>query len=246
VRFTNRSENYTGSSWNFGDGVTSTATNPTHIYRTIGNYTVTLTVRGPGGEGSASRVITVTWPPGVLYQDDFNDPSSGWPVEDWRAYDNGEYSIFIEKARDWDGSTIPGGKFFDAFCVEIEARKVGRPVGAYGILFGFKDPDNTYSFTVSTNGWYLVDRLTEGSWFERARWRESSAIREGASSNRLMMLVDKDHNMKFYINGQLVKTILLEVTYKGGEIGIYAWAFDAGFRANFDYIKVSEPSRCPR
>ncbi len=48
--------------WNFGDGNTSTTTNPitTHVYSTFGNYTVTLTVSDSDGKtDSASRVITV-------------------------------------------------------------------------------------------------------------------------------------------------------------------------------------------
>lgn len=35
--------------WTFGDGVTSTAVNPTHTYSVPGNYSVTLTVLGPCG-----------------------------------------------------------------------------------------------------------------------------------------------------------------------------------------------------
>ncbi|MET0418671.1 MAG: PQQ-dependent sugar dehydrogenase, partial [Actinoplanes sp.] len=42
-------------SWNFGDGTTSTAANPTKTYSTNGTYSATLTVRDPqGATGSAS------------------------------------------------------------------------------------------------------------------------------------------------------------------------------------------------
>jgi cytochrome c len=45
-------------SWNFGDGTTSTAANPSHTY-TAGNYTAMLTVRNSaGGTGTASLSIT--------------------------------------------------------------------------------------------------------------------------------------------------------------------------------------------
>jgi hypothetical protein len=43
VSFTNLSSNYETVLWDFGDGQTSTAENPTHIYAVNGNYTVTLT-----------------------------------------------------------------------------------------------------------------------------------------------------------------------------------------------------------
>ncbi|MFI6633016.1 PQQ-dependent sugar dehydrogenase [Nonomuraea fuscirosea] len=46
--------------WNFGDGTTSTAANPTKTYSANGSYTATLTVRDPQGlTGTASVTVTV-------------------------------------------------------------------------------------------------------------------------------------------------------------------------------------------
>jgi hypothetical protein len=50
----------TGHLWDFGDGQTSTGQNPTHTYTTPGRYTITLTVTGPGGSSTASRLVIVT------------------------------------------------------------------------------------------------------------------------------------------------------------------------------------------
>jgi PKD repeat protein len=51
VQFTDTSSGgqVTSRSWNFGDGQTSTLTNPTHLYTAGGAFTATLTVSGPGG-----------------------------------------------------------------------------------------------------------------------------------------------------------------------------------------------------
>lgn len=47
-------------SWNFGDGATSSQTNPSYTYNTAGNYTATLTVTDNNGAQSSSSVaITV-------------------------------------------------------------------------------------------------------------------------------------------------------------------------------------------
>ncbi|MFF8970730.1 PQQ-dependent sugar dehydrogenase [Streptomyces sp. NPDC014995] len=47
-------------SWDFGDGTTSTAANPTHRYRKNGTYTATVTAKDPSGRtGSASVQIVV-------------------------------------------------------------------------------------------------------------------------------------------------------------------------------------------
>ncbi len=50
--------------WNFGDGTTSTAQNPSHTYSTAGTYTVTLEVGNSSGVDTVtySNVITVTAP----------------------------------------------------------------------------------------------------------------------------------------------------------------------------------------
>ena len=50
----------TGWSWNFGDGsVVSTSRNPTHLFASLGTYTVTLTATNASGSTSTTRTITV-------------------------------------------------------------------------------------------------------------------------------------------------------------------------------------------
>ncbi|MEX2184639.1 MAG: PKD domain-containing protein [Chloroflexota bacterium] len=53
--------------WTFGDGGTSTDTNPSRTYAAAGTYAVTLTVTDDdGATGSVSRDVTVTAPPPAL------------------------------------------------------------------------------------------------------------------------------------------------------------------------------------
>jgi PKD repeat protein len=64
VNFTDRSTDngsITARSWSFGDGGTSTATNPTHTYAAAGAYNVTLTVTDNEGKtGSISKAVGVS------------------------------------------------------------------------------------------------------------------------------------------------------------------------------------------
>ncbi|WP_420643728.1 PKD domain-containing protein [Candidatus Leptofilum sp.] len=55
VNFTNYSLNATETLWDFGDGSTSTALNPSHLYLQAGVYTVTLTASNAGGSDVLSR-----------------------------------------------------------------------------------------------------------------------------------------------------------------------------------------------
>jgi PKD repeat protein len=61
VDFTNLSTGaYSTSVWTFGDGGSSTSTDPTYTYTTAGVYTVTLTVNGPGGTDTLTRTSYIT------------------------------------------------------------------------------------------------------------------------------------------------------------------------------------------
>jgi PKD repeat protein len=63
VVFVNTSTgDYTTSSWDFGDGGTSTEKHPIHTYTLPGVYTVTLTADGPGGADTCTDRITVYEP----------------------------------------------------------------------------------------------------------------------------------------------------------------------------------------
>lgn len=62
VNFTSAAQNFTSLSWDFGDGSTSTETNPSHTFANVGAYTVKLTATGDGGTDVSSQVVTITDP----------------------------------------------------------------------------------------------------------------------------------------------------------------------------------------
>jgi PKD repeat protein/subtilisin family serine protease len=78
VDFTNTSTgDFDTCAWTFGDGGTSADCNdPSHIYNSGGVYTVTLTVSGPGGTDTETKVdyITIYQPPTAQFS---GDPTSG-------------------------------------------------------------------------------------------------------------------------------------------------------------------------
>ena len=50
-------------SWAFGDGITSTAANPSHTYSTQGNYTASLVVKDNDGLSSSAATVAIIGPP---------------------------------------------------------------------------------------------------------------------------------------------------------------------------------------
>jgi YVTN family beta-propeller protein len=80
VTFTDKSTNSPISwKWNFGDGTSSTARNPTHKYSAEGKYTVTLTATNSAGSNTVtkSNYITVTATSQAPVADFWGSPLSG-------------------------------------------------------------------------------------------------------------------------------------------------------------------------
>jgi N-acetylneuraminic acid mutarotase len=66
INFQNTSQNATTFEWDFGDGNTSSAENPSHIYNETGTYTIKLKVTNTDGTDEAFNSLEITyWAKGV-------------------------------------------------------------------------------------------------------------------------------------------------------------------------------------
>ena len=81
VEFVNGSVRYTTSLWDFGDGNTSSDTNPIHTYTTSGTFDVSLSVVGEGGSDTnvLSGYITVDdiQTPAIVFDPKYIETTSG-------------------------------------------------------------------------------------------------------------------------------------------------------------------------
>ena len=81
VQFINNSVRYTQSDWNFGDGNTSTDTNPMHTYTTVGSYDVSLSVLGEGGTDLETKTgyinVSTLGTPAIILDPKYTDTSNG-------------------------------------------------------------------------------------------------------------------------------------------------------------------------
>lgn len=68
--------------WSFGDGGTSAAQNPTHVFDDAGDWQVTLMVTNTYGTEWLTRTVTVTESPAPIFADDFETGDcSRWSME---------------------------------------------------------------------------------------------------------------------------------------------------------------------
>ncbi len=180
VQFTDRSSgDITSYLWDFGDGGTSTAKNPSHTYENPGTYTVKLTVTGPIGSNTKTRTdyITVTSSlENMLLNGDFSDGTNHWIL--WvdpsasaiGAVQNGEYVISITNGGNYTYNveifqpnlTIENGKTYDvSFDAYADALRqinpfIGMNKSPWIIYDGYRSmtisttkQTYTYSFTMN-------------------------------------------------------------------------------------------------
>ena len=86
---------------------------------------------------------------GSDYQDDFNNPNSGWPIgeDDYVVFDylNGEYRIIAKQANMWAAARKFSNS--DNFWTGVEVRNIYSTYGTYGLIFNLaEDWNHFYSF----------------------------------------------------------------------------------------------------
>jgi gliding motility-associated-like protein len=88
--FTNTSTGYTTCNWDFGDGATSTAPSPVHVYSAPGTYTVTLIVSDGPCSDTVTHTVTV-----------LTGPAGSFTISN-------EYPCFVPATETFTGTVPPG------------------------------------------------------------------------------------------------------------------------------------------
>jgi hypothetical protein len=184
-------------------------------------------------------------PGGVLFQDDFSDPTSGWSqmeaVQGSLAYLDGGYRIAVNQpyTQLW-GS--PGLKFTDSR-VEVVASKVaGADDNLFGLICRNRRDAEFYAFVISSDGYYGI-ALAQDDQFHflgTAAMAPSEAILQGTAANHLRADC-MGPTLAFYVNGVLLYAVQ-DNTLPSGEAGLIAGAqASPGTAIQFDNFQVLRP-----
>lgn len=151
VVFADQSQNAVQWNWDFGDSDDSHMQNPTHVYNTPGDYTITLISTSPNGcKDTASHEVTVI--EGIRIPNVFtpnNDGDNDMFVVSISGYENYKCSIFNRWGNlmfeteapqiSWDGTTAAGKLV---------------PAGTYFCVIEFKTPTGPFTHKGTVNVHY--------------------------------------------------------------------------------------------
>jgi len=180
----------------------------------------------------------------VLFEDDFSKTSSGWDqttsASGTTDYADGTYQILVNETQ-YDLWANPGKNFTDV-SVQVDAVMLGGPMdNDFGILCRYKDVSNYYFGIISSDGYYAIGYLKDGTQDIFASQLEySDAIKQGTESNRIRFDCVGD-TLTLYANGTQL-TQVKDSAHTSGDVGLMAGTFDtAGTNVSFDNFVVNKP-----
>ena len=192
-----------------------------------------------------STGLAVTPAPGqtILFEDDFSNSNSGWDVysdEDVAiGYKDGGYSISANKANWCFWSTIY--RKLSDITIEVDAQKIAGSDGdEYGVMCRYKDEDNFYVFTITSNGHFASGKFIDGKWSElgNQEWEFNDVIQQEAGMNHLK-LTCAYNDFTLEVNGSVLVNIT-DPDIRAGDVGVYVCAYDTpGVEVLFDNFIVS-------
>jgi hypothetical protein len=184
---------------------------------------------------------------GLLYYDDFTDPSSGWGR---LSFDNSYigyheprfYHVEVHAPNDDQLVPVPDQTFND-FTAEVEAfleadLSIIEGDSSYGLVFR-RSGNLFYAFTISpfTKDW----RVTKHSLSGREILQEgNSDLIQGAGVANILRVDARGEAFIFHINAETVAR-LRDAEYTGGEIGFFVQTLDnPKTHIHFDTLTIRE------
>lgn len=199
----------------------------------------------PGGEGGGEPAPPSPTPAGILLQDDFSDPSSGWEVGDYDfgsvGYKEGVYFVTatVVETPMWGVANHS----FDDLVIEVDATLIlagPENNSVYGVVCREQGDGDGYYLRISGDGYYSIAR-SEGRGFELlVDGIDSNAIGLGDAVNHIRVTCNGP-TLDLHVNGQHLATVE-DNTYASGDIALTATSYEnEATQVHFDNIVVRKP-----
>jgi hypothetical protein len=193
---------------------------------------------------SSSIPILPTADPGdVLYQEEFEDNTSGWDRvandNGIMDYDGGGYRFLVHRAG-YNLWTTPERNFGD---VRVEAdvfRLTGPEENRMGLMCRYQNGDY-YFFIISSDGYYAVGKYIGGQTLllGQTEMQPSEFIQQEAVNHLRADCIGD--TLTFYVNYNQVASVQ-DTDFANGDVGLLAGAFtEPGVDVLFDHFMVLQP-----
>lgn len=206
------------------------------------------TLPSSGSSGGASTSVpqaTAAQASGVLMQDDFSDPSTGWEVGDYDTgsvgYQSGTYAV--ESLGNGDTMWGIANQDFGDVVIEVTAEQISGPANDnndYGVMCRIQPNNDGYFLLISGDGYYAILKRANDQFENLVDWTPSDVINTGDSQNQIQAVCDGS-SLALTVNGQSVATAS-DSEFSHGDIALTATSYETdSTEVRFDNLVVSQP-----
>ncbi|GAB4578520.1 MAG: hypothetical protein Fur0022_12550 [Anaerolineales bacterium] len=183
--------------------------------------------------------------PRILFQDDFSSKSNDWlqlrDSEGITDFEQGSYQIKVDKA-EWIFWSNPGISL-ENLKIDVDATKASGPEeNEFGVICRYVDENNFYFFTVTSDGFYSVNKVLNGEYefIGMDEFGTTNVINAGNVLNHLTVECNGS-NLRFWVNGTLLADVQ-DTSFTVGDVGLLAGtSATPGTDILFDNFVVTEP-----
>lgn len=202
-----------------------------------------IVTSGCGYENVISQEASAK-PPSLLFEDDFDNPESGWEVSTQggvKDYYKGTYHIRVDEANIFSWSVAQ--QSLGDVLIDVDLAYTGSAqVAEMGVICRMQNSYDFYMFTVRSDGYFAIFKMYQGNehFLSADGYTYSEAIHAGVSTNHLTVLCAGEQ-LALSINDTLVASVE-DASYMVGDVGVVAGAFDeADVNVYYDNFLVSQP-----
>lgn len=173
----------------------------------------------------------------LLFDEDFNDPNSGWNIED-----DDESETYMKSGNFYMYNKTKSSYYFYWNSYDFEMDKdfmletditltYGKEDDYAGVIFCGYGVDDAYSFSLSMDGKYRVAVNEDGEM--EGKWEKTDVIKPKGQTNKIK--VEKINNrLSFYINGTLVRS----TKYQGSFGDDFGFILSSSAKAYSTFYKI--------
>lgn len=192
---------------------------------------------------STNPVALVTNPGDILYQEEFDDNTTGWDrvanENGIMDYDGGGYRILVQQP-DFNLWSTPEKDYRDVR-LEVDVARVNGPMeNRAGLMCRYQNGDY-YFFIISNDGYYAIGKFIGGQTLLLGlQAMQPSEFIQTDAVNHLRADCIGD-TLAFYVNYSEVSAVQ-DSDFPSGDVGVLAGAFSQpGTDVLFDHFVVIQP-----